>query len=139
LTLLGYSAGARVACAAARAYRGRGSAIAGIGAVGAPGDEGGDKAETAVQVRTDGMRAAMKTIAAEEPEPTPGWPLDNLAGTQADMFALMLKTTASQPAVWQISSMCRPGPDDMRRERRTADLAGMLPVSFLAMWGLFAY
>jgi pimeloyl-ACP methyl ester carboxylesterase len=98
--LVGYSAGARIAYAAARAYPRRISAVAGIGAVGAPGDDNSDGAEWAAQVRASGMRAAMEEITAEEPEPTPGWLLDNLASTQAEMFALMLEAWASEPAVW---------------------------------------
>jgi pimeloyl-ACP methyl ester carboxylesterase len=62
--LVGYSAGARIAYAVVRAYPGRISAAAGIGAVGAPGDDASDGAETAARVR-----AAMEEIAAEEPEP----------------------------------------------------------------------
>ena len=98
--LVGYSDGARVAYAVARAYPGRISAVAGIGAVGAPGDDVSDWAETAARVQAGGMRAAMEEIAAEEPEPPPGWLLDNLAGTQAEMFALMLEAWASEPAGW---------------------------------------
>jgi pimeloyl-ACP methyl ester carboxylesterase len=68
---VGYSAGARIAYAVARAYRGRVSAVAGIGAVGAPGDDSSGSAESAAQVRASGMRAAMREIAAEEPAASP--------------------------------------------------------------------
>ena len=98
--LVGYSAGARIAYAVARAYPGRISAAAGIGAVGAPGDDASDGAQAAARVRAGEMRAAMEEIAAEEPEPAPGWLLDNLAGTQAEMFALMLEAWASEPTAW---------------------------------------
>jgi hypothetical protein len=46
------------------------------------------------------MRAAVEEIAAEEPEPAPGWLLDNLASTEAEMFALLLEAWASEPAGW---------------------------------------
>jgi pimeloyl-ACP methyl ester carboxylesterase len=98
--LVGYSAGARVAYAVARTYPARVSAVAGIGAVGAPGDDASDWAETAARARAGGMRAAMEEIAAEEPEPPPGWLLDNLAGTQPEMFALLLEAWASEPTGW---------------------------------------
>lgn len=98
--LVGYSAGARIAYAVARTYPDRVSAVAGIGAVGAPGDDPSDWAETAARVRAGGMRAAMEEIAAEEPEPAPGWLVDNLAGTQAEMFALLLEAWAGEPAGW---------------------------------------
>ena len=98
--LVGYSAGATVAYAVARTYPGRVSAVAGIGAVGAPGEDNGNWAQTAAQVRAGGMRAAMEEIAAEEPEPAPGWLLDNLAGTEAEMFALLLEAWAGEPAGW---------------------------------------
>ena len=48
--LVGYFVGARIAYAVARKYPGRVSAIAGIGSVGAPGDDNSDWAETAAQV-----------------------------------------------------------------------------------------
>ncbi len=40
------------------------------------------------------MRAAMMEMAAAEPEPPPGWLLDNVAGTQAEMFTLVLQAWA---------------------------------------------
>ena len=42
----------------------------------------------------------MEEIAAEEPEPALGWLLDNLAGTQTKMFALLLEAWASEPTAW---------------------------------------
>jgi hypothetical protein len=47
----------------------------------------------------------MEEIAAEEPEPAPGWLLDNLAGTQAEMFALMLEAWASEPTVSAVNTV----------------------------------
>src|SRR5215472_9398192 len=98
--LVGYSAGARVAYAVARTHPGRVSAVAGIGAVGAPREDLSDWAEAAARVRTGGMRAAIEEMAAEEPEPAPGWLVDNLASTRAEMFALMLQAWASAPTGW---------------------------------------
>jgi pimeloyl-ACP methyl ester carboxylesterase len=72
--------------------------VAGIGSVGAPGDDNREWAEWAAEVRAGGMRAAMGELAAGEPEPAPGWLLDNLAETAADMFALLLQAWASEPA-----------------------------------------
>ena len=74
--------------------------MAGIGGVGAPGEDLSDSAETAARGRASGMRAAVEEIAAEEPEPAPGWLLDNLASTEAEMFALLLEAWASEPAGW---------------------------------------
>lgn len=98
--LVGYSAGARIAYAVARKYPGRVSAVAGIGAVGAPGDDNSDWADLAARARVGGMRAAMEDMAAEESEPAPRWLLDNLAGTEAEMFALLLEAWASERSAW---------------------------------------
>ncbi len=98
--LVGYSAGAHVACAVAHHYPERVSAVVGIGGVGAPGDDDSGWAERAAQVRAGGMRAAMEELAAEESEPAPGWLLDNLAETRSEMFALLLEAWASEPTAW---------------------------------------
>lgn len=95
--LVGYSAGARIAYAVARRYPERVSAVVGIGAVGAPDDDNSDSTAWAAQVRASGMRAAMEELSALEPEPAPGWLLDNLAQTPAEMFALLLEAWASEP------------------------------------------
>lgn len=101
----------------------------GIGVVGAPGDDASDWAETAAQVRAGGMRATMEEIAAEEPEPPPGWLLDNLAGTQAEMFALMLEAWASEPAGWadfphvQVPALVICGENEEPSAARNAQLA----------------
>lgn len=127
--LVGYSAGARIAYAVARTYPGRVSAVAGIGAVGAPGEDLSDWAETAAQVRASGMRAAMEAIAAGEAEPAPGWLLDNLAGTQAEMFALMLEAWASEQTGWadfphvQTPALVICGENEEPRAARNARLA----------------
>jgi pimeloyl-ACP methyl ester carboxylesterase len=98
--LVGYSAGARIAYAVGREYPGRVSAIVGIGTVGAPGAADDDSADWAADVRQQGMRAAMLEMAAEEPQPPPDWLVDNLAGTETEMFALLLEAWASEPTGW---------------------------------------
>lgn len=42
----------------------------------------------------------MEELSALEPEPAPGWLLDNLAQTPAEMFALLLEAWASEPGAW---------------------------------------
>jgi len=98
--LVGYSGGARVAYAVARQYPERVSAVVGIGAVGGPAEDASDSAAWAAQVRAGGMRAAMEELAAEEAEPAPGWLLDNLAETRAEMFALLLEAWAGDRPAW---------------------------------------
>lgn len=98
--LVGYSAGAAVAYAVASRHPDRVGAVAGIGAVGAPDEDDGDVTAQVAAIRAGGMRAAMERIAAEEPQPPPGWLIDNLAGTDAEMFALLLEAWASEPGSW---------------------------------------
>jgi pimeloyl-ACP methyl ester carboxylesterase len=97
--LIGYSAGAEVAYAAASRHPGRVGAVAGIGAVGGPDDHGEVAAQVAA-IRAEGMRAAIEGIAAAEPERPPDWLVDNLADTDAEMFALMLEAWADEPGIW---------------------------------------
>lgn len=104
--LVGYSAGAQVAYAVASHHPGRVGAVAGIGAVGTPDgnnddvDDDDDGAAQAAAIRAEGMRAAMEQMAAAEPQRPPDWLLDNLAGTNADMFALMIEAWADEPGIW---------------------------------------
>lgn len=98
--LVGYSAGAAVAYAVAGRHPGRVSCVAGIGAVGAPDEDDDDLAARAAAIRAEGMRAAMEQIAAEEPQRPPGWLMDNLAGTDAEMFALLVEAWAGEPGSW---------------------------------------
>lgn len=46
------------------------------------------------------MRAAMERIAAQEPQRPPDWLIDNLAGTDAEMFALLVEAWAGEPGSW---------------------------------------
>lgn len=99
--LVGYSAGASVAYAVACRHPGRVGAVAGIGAVGAPaGEHDADVAAQVAGIRAEGMRAAMERIAAQEPQEPPHWLLDNLAGTDAEMFALLVEAWAREPGSW---------------------------------------
>lgn len=98
--LVGYSAGAQIAYAVAHRHPDRVSAVAGIGSVGAQGTGDGDWPEWVTEVRAAGMRAAMEELSAQEPEPAPGWLLDNLAQTPAEMFALLLEAWAREPGPW---------------------------------------
>ena len=98
--LVGYSAGAEVAYAVAARHPGRVAAVAGIGAVGAPAEDAGDVAAWCAAIRAEGMRAAMERMAAQEPQPPPDWLIDNLAGTDAEMFALLIEAWAGEPGSW---------------------------------------
>lgn len=98
--LIGYSGGATVAYAVAARHPGRVGAVAGIGAVGAPDEDDGDVAAWVTAIRAEGMRAAMERIAAEEPQRPPDWLMDNLVGTDAEMFALLVEAWAGEPGSW---------------------------------------
>lgn len=101
--LVGYSGGATVAYAVASRHSSRVGAVVGIGAVGAPDGHDGDDGDVVAQaaaIRAEGMRAAMERIAALEPQRPPDWLMDNLAGTDAEMFALLVEAWASEPGSW---------------------------------------
>lgn len=98
--LVGYSAGATVAYAAASRHPGRVGAVAGIGAVGASDEDDGDVAAQVAVIRAEGMRAAMEQIAAQEPQRPPDWLIGNLTGTDAEMFALMVEAWVGEPGSW---------------------------------------
>jgi len=97
--LLGYSSGADVLYRTAAAHPDRCLAVVGIGAIPTPFDEPGPSLERAADVRQVGMRALMEGVSAQESEPAPGWLIDNLAQTPADMFAHMLEAWADTPSV----------------------------------------
>jgi len=148
--LVGYSAGARIAYAVARQYPDRVSAVAGIGSVGAPGDDDSDWAGWAAEVHAGGMRAAMGGLAAEESEPAPGWLLDNLAQTRAEMFALLLEAGAAEPGAWadfphvQAPALVICGENEEPHAARNARMAAdMLPqgtaVVLPGLWHLQAF
>ncbi|HWF40515.1 MAG TPA: alpha/beta hydrolase [Acidothermaceae bacterium] len=96
--LLGYSSGADVLYRTAAAHPDRCLAVVGIGAVPTPFDEPGPSLERAADVRRVGMRTLMEGLSAQESEPAPGWLIDNLAQTPADMFAHMLEAWADTPS-----------------------------------------
>jgi pimeloyl-ACP methyl ester carboxylesterase len=127
--LVGYSAGAQVAYAVASRHPGRVGAVAGIGAVGAPDDDEGDVAAQVAAIRAEGMRAAMEQIAAEEPQRPPDWLMDNLAGTDAEMFALLVQAWAGEPGPWaqfpgiQLPALIICGQDEEPDAARHARLA----------------
>jgi pimeloyl-ACP methyl ester carboxylesterase len=66
--------------------------------VGAPGVDD-SWAEDAADVRTAGMCAAIEAMAAQEPQPAPDGMVDNLSGTDTEMFALLLEAWSSTD-VW---------------------------------------
>jgi pimeloyl-ACP methyl ester carboxylesterase len=127
--LVGYSAGAAVAYAVASRHPGRVGAVAGIGAVGAPDQDEGDVAGRAAAIRGEGMRAAMERIAAEEPQRPPDWLVDNLAGTDAEMFALLVEAWAEEPGSWvdfpaiQVPAMIICGENEEPQAAAHAELA----------------
>jgi pimeloyl-ACP methyl ester carboxylesterase len=98
--LVGYSAGADVAYAVASRHPARVGAIVGIGTVGAPDRDEDDVEAEVAAIRASGMRAAMERIAAEEPRRPPDWMIDNLAETDAEMFALLVEAWAGEPGSW---------------------------------------
>ena len=98
--LVGYSGGATVAYAVASRHPNRVGAVAGIGTVGAPDEDDDDVAAQVAAIRAEGMRAAIEQIAAQEPQRPPDWLMDNLAGTDAEMFALLIEAWAHEPGSW---------------------------------------
>jgi pimeloyl-ACP methyl ester carboxylesterase len=97
--LIGYSAGAQVAYAVARHHPGRVGAVVGLGAVGAADDED-DSADFCAEIRAKGMRPTIESMAAGEPQAPPAWLIDNLAETDAEMFALLIEAWCRAPGSW---------------------------------------
>lgn len=104
--MVGYSGGARVGFAVAVAHPERISALVAIGSVPEPhDDENAGSEEVAArtaEIRAAGMRAAMDAMAAEESEPPPAWFIDNLATTEAEMFALTIEAWADAESSWSL-------------------------------------
>lgn len=96
--LVGYSSGADILYRTAARHPDRCLALVGIGATPTPFDEPGPSLERASDVRAIGMRALMEGASAQESEPAPGWLIDNLAATSAEMFAHMLEAWADTPS-----------------------------------------
>lgn len=99
--LVGYSAGADVVLRVAARAPSRCAAIVGIGAPPQPDDHSDRKRVLASHLRRVGMRDLMEELSASEPEPAPPWLIDNLAGTDTEMFALQLEAWAEAPNVWE--------------------------------------
>ena len=99
--LVGYSAGADVLFRVAARYPDRCSALVAIGAPPLPIEVSDSNRAFAAYVREIGMRALMEEMSSNEPEPAPPWLIDNLAETDAEMFALMLEAWADAPPVWE--------------------------------------
>ena len=97
--LIGYSAGAQIVYAVARFHPDRVDAVVGLGAVGAAGDED-DSAEVGAEIRANGVRAIIEAMAAGEPQAPPPWLIDNLAETDAEMFALLIEAWCKAPGSW---------------------------------------
>lgn len=98
--LVGYSFGARVAYGVASRHPHRIAAVIGLGTLDPFEPDPAGDAAWAREVRAQGMPAAMQAIAAAEPEPAPGWLLDNLSATDGEMFALLLEGLGTAPSVW---------------------------------------
>jgi pimeloyl-ACP methyl ester carboxylesterase len=104
--MVGYSAGASVGFRVAAAHPERIAALVAIGSVPEPDeDEGSDSeqvAAAAAEIRAAGMRATIEAMAAGEAEPPPAWFIDNLATTEAEMFALTIEAWADAESSWNI-------------------------------------
>ena len=98
--LVGYSAGADVVLRVAARYPARCWASVALG--GPPEPREDSESALAPYLREVGTRALMEQFSAGEPEPAPGWLIDNLAGTETEMFALQLEAWASAPSLWDI-------------------------------------
>jgi pimeloyl-ACP methyl ester carboxylesterase len=98
--LIGYSAGAHVVFDVAVAQPDRCSALVAIGGPPYPVDVSESNRVLAAHLRNIGTGALMEELSASEPEPAPAWLVENLAGTETEMFALQLEAWADAPNVW---------------------------------------
>ena len=96
--MVGYSAGGTVGFRVAAAHPERISALVAIGSVPEPTEV--PDLEWPAEIRAAGMRATMEAIAAGDAEPPPRWFIDNLATTEAEMFALTIEAWAEAEPSW---------------------------------------
>jgi pimeloyl-ACP methyl ester carboxylesterase len=94
---VGYSAGATVGYAATAAEPTRWTGLVAIGSVPEPVDVDVESLALAARVRELGMRTLMAEFAAAEEPTAPSWFVDNLGGTDPEMFALLLEAWATAP------------------------------------------
>ena len=98
--MVGYSGGGTVGFRVAAAHPERISALVVIGSVPEPAEV--PDSERPAKIRAAGMRATMEAMATQEAEPPPGWFIDNLATTEAEMFALTIEAWAEAQPSWNI-------------------------------------
>jgi pimeloyl-ACP methyl ester carboxylesterase len=100
--LVGYSAGANVVLRVAAEHPERCTAVVAIGGPPHPVEASEGNRLLAAHLREVGMRALMQQFSAGEPEPAPQWLIENLAGTETEMFALQLEAWADAPGLWGV-------------------------------------
>jgi len=104
--MIGYSSGARIGFRVAAAHPDRIWALVAIGSVPEPDDDhSADSAAIGArtaEIRAAGMQAAMEAMAARESEPPPPWLMDNLATTNAEMFALSIEAWVGAESSWSL-------------------------------------
>ena len=98
--LVGYSFGASVVYATAATYPDYCTAVVGIGGLSSPDDASTERPPIIDLLRERGTRSIIEEMASEEDEPCPAWLVDNLASTDAEMFALHLEGTLDAPSEW---------------------------------------
>lgn len=101
-TFVGYSDGAYLGLALAAQHPERICALVAIGMVINPGEDLAERRRSAAELRRDGVRARIEAIASCESQAVPGWLIDNLCATSAEMFAAELEgwADAAPPAAY---------------------------------------
>lgn len=100
--IVGYSQGMHIALAFAATHPDRAATVVGIGAVGAADDPTDWRGEAAAYVREQGTEATMRAMAEQEDPPPPEWVIENLASTDAEVFAQLLEATLDdEKTLWE--------------------------------------
>ena len=99
---VGYSDGARLGYALAALHPERVSCLVGIGVVG-----GWTRKEEVEEIRGWDMERIVSEIRDQEPTPAPAWLIDQLLGTDAEMFRLEVEGWSTWEGPWAVVERIR--------------------------------
>lgn len=131
-TLVGYSAGAIVACRLAAAEPDRVAALVCLGGVSHPDEQHLYPAQMADDARARGLRSLLEAMASAESQPVPDWLMEHLASTPTEMFALLVQAWAGEPSEYECFGRIRAPALIICGEHENTDGAAELAVQALA-------
>jgi len=96
--IVGYSFGTRVALGVAARHADRVRAVAGLGTLLPRDFDPALRLDDAAEIRSRGTAAVIDEMAAAEDEPPPAWLLENLRGTDTEVFAGLIEGLSDDSA-----------------------------------------